>query len=91
MRHGPGYVFSGLMLAWVSFPQHAISGHVDPAILRHLGMVFLPIVTTFSAIAIEVLTYYDIDRSTHQRNIERLDSADERDSDAAAMVKVLER
>jgi hypothetical protein len=40
-------------------------------------MVFVPIVTTFSAIAIAVLLFYDIDRSTHQRNIERLEGADE--------------
>ncbi|MGO9450644.1 MAG: MFS transporter [Candidatus Binataceae bacterium] len=81
---GLGTLFSGLILAWISFPQHAIQGQVDPAILRHLGMVFVPIVATFSAIAIAVLMFYDIDRSTHQRNIERLEIADEADSDAAA-------
>ena len=79
---GVGTFLSGLMLAWVSFPQHATPGQVDPAILHHLGMVFVPIVATFSAIAIAVLMFYDIDRSTHQRNIERLESADEPDSDA---------
>ena len=39
-------------------------GQVEPAILHHLGMVFVPIVATFSAIAIAVLMFYDIDRST---------------------------
>jgi len=72
---GVGTFVSGLMLMWVSFPQHATPGQVDPAILRHLGLVFVPIVTTFSAIAIAVLMFYDIDRSTHQKNIERLESA----------------
>lgn len=70
---GLGTFFSGLILAWVSFPQHAIQGQVDPAILSHLGMVFVPIAATFGAIAITVLTFYGIDRSTHQRNIERLE------------------
>jgi Na+/melibiose symporter-like transporter len=77
---GIGTFFSGLLLAWVSFPQHATPGQVDPAILHHLGMVFVPIVAMFSAISIAVLMFYDIDRSTHQRNIERLESADDAES-----------
>jgi GPH family glycoside/pentoside/hexuronide:cation symporter len=88
---GVGTFFAGLILAWVSFPQHAIPGQVDPAILRHLGMVFLPIVATFSAIAIAVLTFYDIDRSTHQRNVERLESVVEPDSDAVAISDLTQR
>ena len=80
---GVGTFFSGLILGWVSFPQHASPGHVDPAILYHLGMVFVPIVATFSAISIAVLMFYDIDRSTHQRNIEHLESAGEIYSEAA--------
>ncbi len=82
---GVGTFFAGLLLAWVSFPQHATPGQVDPAILRNLGLVFVPIVTTFSAIAIAVMTFYDIDRSTHERNIERLGGAAVADSDAGAV------
>ena len=80
---GAGTFLSALILAWVSFPQHATPGQVDPAILRNLGLTFVPIVTVFSAISIAVLMFYDIDRSTHQRNIERLEGADEPASDAA--------
>jgi Na+/melibiose symporter-like transporter len=69
---GIGTFLSGLVLAWVGFPQHGTPGQVDPSILRHLGMIFVPIITTFSAISIAVLVYYDIDRSTHERNLERL-------------------
>ncbi len=76
---GVGTFFSALILAWVSFPQHATPGQVDPAILRHLGLVFVPIVAVFSAIAIAVLMFYEIDRSTHRRNVERLASAGEAD------------
>jgi len=78
---GVGTFLSGLILAWISFPQHATPGQVNPAILHHLGMVFVPIVTTFSAIAIAVLLQYDIDRTRHQRNVAKLESAD---GDAAA-------
>jgi Na+/melibiose symporter-like transporter len=77
---GVGTFFSGLILGWVSFPQHATPGQVDPAILHHLGMVFVPIVAIFSAISIAVLMFYDIDRSTHQKNLEQLESAGESDS-----------
>jgi glycoside/pentoside/hexuronide:cation symporter, GPH family len=87
---GVGTFLSALMLEWVSFPQHATPGQVDPVILRHLGLVFVPIVTTFSAISIAVLMFYDIDRSKHERNIERLGSVDEPDSDAGAKVRVLD-
>ena len=73
---GVGTFFSGLVLAWVSFPQHAVPGQVDVAVLQHLGMIFVPIVVTFSATAIAVLLFYDIDRSTHQRNVERLEEAE---------------
>jgi GPH family glycoside/pentoside/hexuronide:cation symporter len=88
---GVGTFLSALILAWVSFPQHATPGLVDPAILRHLGMVFVPIVATFSAISIAVLIFYDIDRSRHERNIERLESADEPDADDGAQVNVPDR
>jgi Na+/melibiose symporter-like transporter len=51
---GVGTFMSGLILAWVSFPQHATQGQVDPAILHHLGMVYVPISATCSAISIGV-------------------------------------
>ena len=83
---GVGTFFSGLILAWVSFPQHATPGQVDPAILHHLGWTFVPIVTVFSAISIAVLMYYDIDRSRHLSNLDQLESADAPDSEAQVPV-----
>ena len=74
---GVGTFLSGLILAWISFPQHATPGQVNPLILHHLGVVFVPIVTIFSAISIAVLLLYDIDRTRHQRNLATLESADE--------------
>jgi len=73
---GVGTFLSGLVLAWISFPEHATPGRVDPAILHHLGMVFVPIVATFSGLAIAVLMFYDIDRSTHQENLRQLEGSD---------------
>ena len=79
---GVGTFLSGLILAWIGFPEHAQQGHVDPAILHHLGVVFVPTVTLFSAIAIVVLLFYDIDRSTHLENVARLEGANASDSQA---------
>ena len=81
---GVGTFLSGLILTWISFPQRATPGQVDPAILYHLGIVFVPIVTTFSAIAIAVLLFYDIDRARHLKNVAKLESLDEAASDATA-------
>src|SRR5262249_18998689 len=39
---GIGTFLAGLVLAWVGFPQHGTPGQVDPSILRHLGMIFVP-------------------------------------------------
>ena len=85
---GLGTFFSGLILAWVAFPQHAVPGQVDPAVLYHLGWVFVPIVTVFSAISIAVLMFYDIDRSTHEKNVEQLASAPESALNPAAEAEI---
>jgi Na+/melibiose symporter-like transporter len=73
---GFGIFLSGLILAWVSFPQHATPGQVDPATLHHLGTVYVPAIATFSALSIAVLIFYNIDRSTHESNLEQLKIAD---------------
>ena len=61
---------------------------MDPAVLHNLGMAFVPIATTFSAIAIAVLMLYEIDRSTHQSNVARLAGAVDPGSQAAAKVSL---
>jgi glycoside/pentoside/hexuronide:cation symporter, GPH family len=87
---GVGTFLSGVLLAWVSFPQHAQQGHVDPAVLYHLGVIFVPTVTIFSAIAIAVLLFYNIDRSTHLANVARLEGANAPDSQDVTQVNALD-
>jgi GPH family glycoside/pentoside/hexuronide:cation symporter len=72
---GVGTFFSGLLLMVVHFPQGAIQGHVDPLILRHLVLLYLPISATCSALAIAALMFYRIDRTVHQNNLDRLRDA----------------
>ncbi len=69
---GVGTFVSGLLLAFVHFPQGAVQGHVDPLILRHLVLIYVPITAACSALAIAVLGFYKIDRASHQHNLEQL-------------------
>jgi GPH family glycoside/pentoside/hexuronide:cation symporter len=62
----------GLILAYVGFPKFAQPGHVDPAILRHLALIFLPITTVLSLLSTSVILFYRIDRTTHADNLKRL-------------------
>jgi hypothetical protein len=48
--------------------------------------MFVPTVTAFSSIAIAVLLLYDIDRSRHQKNVAKLESAAASHAAARAVV-----
>ncbi len=82
---GAGTFAAGLILAVVHFPQAAVQGHVDPAVLRHLVLIFVPITTGCAALSIAILTFYRIDRVSHQRNLDRLRDAAAEVSGAEAM------
>ena len=69
---GVGTLLSGFLLAAIGFPQRAIQGSVGPLILRNLGLVYVPIAASCSLISIAVLIFYNINRSTHEHNVERL-------------------
>lgn len=69
---GIGTFLSGVLLAVVHFPQGAVQGHVDPVILRHFALIYVPTIVTFSLLSIAVLLFYDIDRTTHERNLKQL-------------------
>jgi glycoside/pentoside/hexuronide:cation symporter, GPH family len=73
--NGIGVFLSGLLLAVVHFPQHAVPGHVAPTILRNFALIYAPVIATCSLISIALLLFYDIDRSTHEMNVECLEDA----------------
>jgi GPH family glycoside/pentoside/hexuronide:cation symporter len=72
---GVGTFLGGVVLAVVNFPQGAIQGQVHPSTLWHLGFVYVLVVAICSPIAIGILALYNIDRSVHERNLQRLDEA----------------
>jgi GPH family glycoside/pentoside/hexuronide:cation symporter len=72
---GIGAFVAGLILTLVHFPPHALRGTVDPALMRELALIYLPVTVFFSVVSIAVLGLYRIDRATHERNVETLREA----------------
>jgi Na+/melibiose symporter-like transporter len=65
----------GLMLDFVRFPKHAKPGHVDTAILNHLALIYLPLVTALYLCSTSMILLYRIDRRRHEDNLDRLAQA----------------
>jgi Na+/melibiose symporter-like transporter len=80
---GIGVFASGLLLAVAQFPANAKPGAVDPAILRHLVLLYVPIQGVLYGVTLLLLSRYRINRESHQANLRRL-------SDAAAAAGVFE-
>jgi GPH family glycoside/pentoside/hexuronide:cation symporter len=82
---GIGAFVAGALLSFVRFPTHATPGTVDPAIIRHLALLYIPCVIVLNGGSVAVLAFYRIDRASHERNLSTL-----RESAAAAEVAGLE-
>jgi Na+/melibiose symporter-like transporter len=72
---GIGAFLAGVLLTVVRFPEHAIRGTVDPEIMRHLVLLYLPTTVVLNLLAISALGLYRIDRRTHENNLESLRAA----------------
>jgi Na+/melibiose symporter-like transporter len=72
---GIGAFLAGSMLTVIHFPTHALQGTVDPALMRHLAFLYLPLSAALSAGSIIILGFYRIDRATHEHNLEQLAQA----------------
>jgi Na+/melibiose symporter-like transporter len=69
---GVGVFVSGVLLAYVAFPQGAKPGQVDPNLLHNLALMYLPVIGGFYAVAITCLFLYKIDQSVHEENLRKL-------------------
>ena len=74
---GMGVFLSGLLLAAVSFPDHAQPGQVAADVLSSLALIYILATTFVSVMAIVCLAYYPITRSHHDNNIRRLSELSE--------------
>lgn len=72
---GIGVFTAGILLTVVQFPQGVGQGQVDPAVMRHLALIYLPVSAVMTALAIGVLSFYRIDKDTHERNVATLRDA----------------
>ncbi len=72
---GIGAFIAGLLLTIVHFPAHALKGTVDPHVMRHLAIIYLPLSAGLSILSIALLGFYRIDRATHERNLATLREA----------------
>jgi len=72
---GIGAFIAGLLLTIVHFPAHALKGTVDPHVMRHLAIIYLPLSAGLSILSIALLGLYRIDRATHERNLATLRDA----------------
>jgi glycoside/pentoside/hexuronide:cation symporter, GPH family len=72
---GLGIFLAGLVLAWVKFPESAKPGLVAQQVLRNLALTYVPVIVLLLAISIFCITFYQIGRSTHNSNLQRLHAA----------------
>lgn len=80
---GVGVLIAGLLIDFVHFPKHATPATIDPHIVRNLALCYMPLQIALSLIAVSVLSFYRIDRKTHESNLARI-------ADAAVLVDAAE-
>jgi GPH family glycoside/pentoside/hexuronide:cation symporter len=87
---GVGIFAAGMVLFLVGFPERARPGHVDPAIIRNLALVYLPILWTLYGASLLFLRGYSITRASHQAALEILADAAESAADGAPEPPILD-
>jgi Na+/melibiose symporter-like transporter len=69
---GLGVFLSGQLIGFIHFSTHAVPGHVDPSVIRNMGLVYLPSVVVLYVVGIVIIWFFPIDRSQHEENLRRL-------------------
>jgi Na+/melibiose symporter-like transporter len=69
---GLGVLMATLLLGAIGFPDGALPGEVDPAIIRMLGLAYPPMVMSLYTLAIAALFYYTITKQQHEANLAEL-------------------
>jgi Na+/melibiose symporter-like transporter len=72
---GLGAFIAGSLISLVGFPVQAQPGTVDPDIVGQLALFYIPCVILLNGGSVVVLSFYKIDRETHERNVARLRDA----------------
>ena len=69
---GVGIFAASMILAAIHFPSGAKPGHVPEPIIRHLALVYAPILLTLYVIGLVLLRGYRITRSSHAETLRLL-------------------
>lgn len=62
-------ILPGILLAVVHFPAGAKPATLDPAILRRLALIYIPLAVSLSIAAMVTWLFFRIDRGAHERNL----------------------
>lgn len=63
---GFGTLFAGLIIDYIGLPPKAVPGMVDPAVVKHLGIIVGPIVGTLWIIPISIISTLRISKERQQ-------------------------
>jgi glycoside/pentoside/hexuronide:cation symporter, GPH family len=74
---GIGVATTGMLLAAIHFPPPARPGHVDPQIVRNLGLAYAPATVVLYGLALLCPTGYRITRRGHEDSLRKLAAAAE--------------
>jgi len=72
---GVGAMGTGYILAFIRFPAKAIPGEVPQEVLTTLVLIYLPIMTLASIVAISLISFYSISRQQHESNLAKIGAA----------------
>ena len=67
-------IIPGFMLLSVGMPEKAKPESLDPSVMTNLALMYLPTVAVFGVLAIVALTFYRLDRATHEANLAKLEA-----------------
>jgi Na+/melibiose symporter-like transporter len=68
-------VIPGLLLAYVGLPKFAKPGHINPHIMTHLALIYLPITVGLTLCSTSAIWFYRIDKARHADNLARIADA----------------
>ena len=69
---GAGNFLATQLLFFVGFPEHANPATIDPEVVRHLAMVYLPALVILYGTGMTILSRYKITRAQHEANLRQL-------------------
>jgi GPH family glycoside/pentoside/hexuronide:cation symporter len=69
---GFGLLASGMVLAVAGFPDNAVPGKVDPAIIDRFLLIYIPLDLALFLIGFAVMWFYPITRESHRETLRTL-------------------